>query len=33
MRKEFFNDEDKGFFKTQKREPVVKNPMTGTFLM
>lgn len=29
MRKEFFNHEEKGFFKTQKREPVMKNPMTG----
>ena len=29
MRKEFFNNETNGFFKTQTREPVMKNPMTG----
>ena len=29
MRKDFFNNEETGYFKTQQREPVVKNPMTG----
>jgi len=29
MRKHFFNDSAKGYFKTQKRDPVMKNPMTG----
>ena len=29
MRKDFFNHETSGFFKTQKRDPVMKNPMTG----
>ena len=29
MRKDFFNNEEHGFLKTQKREPVMKNPMTG----
>ena len=29
MRKDFFNSEETGFFKTQKRDPVMKNPMTG----
>ena len=30
MRKHFFNDEENGFFKTQKREGAAPNPMTGT---
>lgn len=30
MRKHYFNNKDDGYFATQKREPVVKNPMTGT---
>jgi len=29
MRKHYFNDSAKGYFKTQKRDPVMKNPMTG----
>lgn len=29
MRKHFFNNEQTGFFKTQNRDPVMKNPMTG----
>ena len=29
MRKTFFNQEDKGFFKVEKREAQAKNPMTG----
>ena len=29
MRKHFFNDEETGFFKTQKREGAAPNPMTG----
>jgi len=29
MRKHYFNDSVKGYFKTQKRDPVMKNPMTG----
>ena len=29
MRKEFFNNKETGYFKTEKREPVVNNPMTG----
>lgn len=33
MRKEFFNKEDSGYFKTQKREAVVKNPMTDPSMM
>jgi len=33
MRKHFFNNEQTGFFKTQKREPVVKNPMTDPSMM
>lgn len=33
MRKSFFNDEDRGFFKTQKREAAVKNPMTDPTMM
>ena len=32
MRKEFFNNGETGYFKTQQREPVVKNPMTGIVL-
>lgn len=30
MRRHFFNDEEEGFFKTQKRKGVAKNPMSGT---
>jgi len=33
MRKHFFNNEQTGFFKTQKREPVMKNPMTDPGMM
>ncbi|XP_002738218.1 ER membrane protein complex subunit 3-like [Saccoglossus kowalevskii] len=33
MRKHFFNDEEKGFFKTQKRQGQVKNPMTDPSMM
>ncbi|XP_064606550.1 ER membrane protein complex subunit 3-like [Liolophura sinensis] len=33
MRKSYFNEEDKGFFKTQKREAVAKNPMTDPSMM
>lgn len=29
VRKNFFNNAEKGFFKTEKREAQVKNPMTG----
>ena len=32
-RKEFFNNDQDGFFKTQKREPVMKNPMTDPSMM
>jgi hypothetical protein len=31
MRRHFFNDEEEGFFKTQKRKGVAKNPMSGTY--
>jgi hypothetical protein len=30
MRRHFFNDEEEGFFKTQKRKGAAKNPMSGT---
>ncbi|XP_074656458.1 ER membrane protein complex subunit 3-like [Tubulanus polymorphus] len=33
MRKRFFNDEETGFFKTQKRDSQVKNPMTDPSMM
>jgi len=33
MRKDFFNSEETGFFKTQKRDPVMKNPMTDPTMM
>ncbi|XP_037087162.1 ER membrane protein complex subunit 3-like [Pollicipes pollicipes] len=33
MRKHFFNNEDVGFFKTQKRAPVAQNPMTDPNMM
>jgi len=33
MRKQFFNNEATGYFTTQKREPVVKNPMTDPSMM
>jgi hypothetical protein len=33
MRKHFFNNEQTGFFKTQKREPVMKNPVTDPSMM
>lgn len=29
MRKYFFNDKEHGFFKTQKRESPMNNPMAG----
>lgn len=29
MRKSFFNAENTGYFKTEKRESNAKNPMTG----
>ena len=32
MRKQFFNNEESGFFKTQKREGVVQNPMAGKLI-
>ena len=31
MRKEYFNNKERGFFKTQKREAAVKNPMSGSY--
>lgn len=30
MRRHFFNDEEEGFFKTEKRKGAAKNPMSGT---
>jgi len=33
MRKDYFNNEQNGWFNTQKREPVVKNPMTDPSMM
>ncbi|KAK2183511.1 hypothetical protein NP493_309g02085 [Ridgeia piscesae] len=33
MRKEFFNNKETGYFKTEKREPVVNNPMTDPSMM
>ncbi|ELU12104.1 hypothetical protein CAPTEDRAFT_175793 [Capitella teleta] len=33
MRKHYFNNKDDGYFATQKREPVVKNPMTDPTMM
>ncbi|KAL5013774.1 hypothetical protein ScPMuIL_008044 [Solemya velum] len=33
MRKRYFNDEEKGFFKTEKREAAVKSPMTDPTMM
>lgn len=33
MRKHFFNNEHDGFFKTQKRDAVMKNPMTDPSMM
>lgn len=33
MRKHFFNDKDTGYFRTQKREPNMKNPMTGNIYL
>lgn len=33
MRKYYFNDSAKGYFKTQKRDPVMKNPMTDPSMM
>ena len=32
MRKDYLNNEETGYFRTQKREAVVKNPMTGKTL-
>ena len=32
MRKQFFNDEEKGYFKTEKRDNAPPNPMSGEFL-
>jgi len=33
MRKHYFNNDQTGFFKTQKRESVMKNPMTDPSMM
>ncbi|KAK8783020.1 ER membrane protein complex subunit 3 [Amblyomma americanum] len=33
MRKNFFNNEETGYFKTQKRTPVMQNPMTDPSVM
>eukprot|EP00918_Siedleckia_nematoides_P010325 GHVU01022545.1.p1 GENE.GHVU01022545.1~~GHVU01022545.1.p1 ORF type:complete len:216 (-),score=21.60 GHVU01022545.1:587-1144(-) len=33
MRKEFFNHEETGYFKRERPEPVVKNPMTDPGMM
>ena len=33
MRKSFFNHEEKGFFKVEKRESQAKNPMTGLYFV
>lgn len=33
MRKNFFNNEESGYFKTQKRTPVMQNPMTDPSVM
>ncbi|XP_035692203.1 ER membrane protein complex subunit 3-like [Branchiostoma floridae] len=33
MRKQFFNEEESGYFKKQKRKPVMKNPMTDPTMM
>ncbi|XP_033647566.1 ER membrane protein complex subunit 3-like [Asterias rubens] len=33
MRKQFFNNDDSGFFKTQKREGVVQNPMADPSML
>lgn len=33
MRKHFFNNEETGYFKTQKRQPTMQNPMTDPSMM
>lgn len=33
MRKHFFNNEETGYFKTQKRSPTMQNPMTDPTMM
>jgi hypothetical protein len=33
MRKQFFNDEEKGYFKTEKRDSAPPNPISGEFLV
>ena len=32
MRKQYFNDEEKGYFKSEKRDSAPPNPMSGTRL-
>ncbi|UYV74458.1 hypothetical protein LAZ67_11003602 [Cordylochernes scorpioides] len=33
MRKHFFNNEETGYFKTQKRQPIMQNPVTDPTMM